>query len=230
MACLRGFYRDLKRTGQIPQSPFSTLEIQLPRARSLPRGLTRAEASTLVRAAWAICKDPSRPVANKRFPAGVLLLVMVGLRVGELVALRPEDFNPVTGGLHVRGKGRRERQVFIVDSDLRDMVRLLAGGTDAAALCSPDGEAWSTQAARRHLRRLAATASIKRRVTPHMLRHTCATLLLENGVDLLFLQRLLGHESISTTSIYAHVGDASLKRALEGSGLFNGLIDLPMAA
>jgi site-specific recombinase XerD len=76
---------------------------------------------------------------------------------------------------------------------------------------------------RADLRRFAAASGVERKVTPHMLRHTAATLLLEDGVDLLFLQRLLGHQDISTTALYAHVADTSLRRALERAPVLQSL-------
>lgn len=223
MACLRGFYKDLARSGTIERSPFVGLEMQLPRAKSLPRGLTRGETVLLADAAWRICLDRRAHIADKSFPAAVLLLISTGLRVAELVQLRPRDFDPESGGLHVHGKGRRERRVFVVDEGLRTLLGRLAGRRDAASLLGPEGRYWSTQAVRRALRRFGAAAGIEKRLTPHMLRHTCATLLLEDGVDLLFLQRLLGHENIATTAIYAHVGDVALKRALENARLLSSL-------
>ena len=224
MACLRGFYKDLARSGAIEQSPFTGLEMQLPRPRSLPRTLTRAEAARLVEAAWATCRDRRHRLDARAFAAAVLLLVCVGLRVGELVELRPGDFDPDAGALRVRGKGRRERYVFVVDVRLRSVMAQLARRSGAVRLFSPSGESWSTQSVRRSLRRFGEAAGVGRPVTPHMLRHTCATLLLEDGVDLRFLQRLLGHENIATTAIYAHVGDAGLRRALENAGLLSSLI------
>ncbi|MEA2999328.1 MAG: hypothetical protein QOH04_1663 [Sphingomonadales bacterium] len=217
MACLRGFYRDLVRTGAIERSPFAELEMQLPRARSLPRALSRAEARRLAALASARAFDPSRPLDTRAFPAAVLVLLSLGLRVAELVALRPGDFSPDGGALRVRGKGRRERCVFVVDARLRTLVAALAG-RGAGPLLTPGG-GWSTQVVRRRLRGLASEAGIARRVTPHMLRHTCATLLLEDGVDLRVLQRLLGHENIATTALYAHVGDTALRTALERAEL-----------
>lgn len=221
MACLRGFYKDLVRTGTLAVSPFTQVELQIPRAKSLPRALTRAEAATLAREAWRIAAAPGD--AAHATAIAVLLLLSVGLRVGELVRLRQSDFDPVGGGLHVRGKGRRERRVFIVDARLRERLGALASERSDAALFSP-ARPWSTQMFRQQLRAFARCAGIGRRVTPHMLRHTAATLLLEDGVDLLFLQRLLGHESISTTALYAHVGDASLRRALEKADLLTSLV------
>jgi len=219
MACLRGFYKDLVRTRTIEQSPFAQLEMQLPRARSLPRGITRMEASRLADAAWSGALDRRATSFAKRVAAAVLVLLATGIRVGELVQLRPDDYDPESGALLVRGKGRKERRVFVVDQRLRGLLARLAAEQGAASLLGPDGVPWSTQAVRRHLRSFASEAGLARRVTPHMLRHTCATLLLEDGVDLRFLQRLLGHENIATTAIYAHVGDAGLKRALEEAGL-----------
>jgi site-specific recombinase XerD len=223
MACLRGFYKDLVRSGALEASPFATLEMQLPRAKSLPRGLTRADAGRLATEAWHRCLDRKISPADKTFAAAVLLLISTGLRVGELVQLRPTDLDPESGGLHVRGKGRRERRVFVVDKRLRLVLVSLAARKGATSLLSADGQMWSTQSVRRSLRRFAKTAGVQAHVTPHMLRHTCATLLLEDGVDLRFLQRLLGHENIATTAIYAHVGDVGLRTALETAALLSRL-------
>jgi site-specific recombinase XerD len=220
MACLRGFYKDLVRSGTLAVSPFAEVELQMPRAKSLPRALSRAEAATLAREAWRAAAAPGHPAHATAI--AVLLLLSVGLRVGELVRLRAADFDPAGGGLHVRGKGRRERRVFIVDPRLRQRLAALVSENGDAALFSPARQ-WSTQTFRQELRAFARGAGLTRRVTPHMLRHTAATLLLEDGVDLLFLQRLLGHESISTTALYAHVGDASLRRALEKADLLTSL-------
>lgn len=223
MACLRGFYKDLVRSGALRQSPFATLEMQLPRAKSLPRGLNRGDTACLAAAAWRVCFKRGTSLADKAFAAAVLLLISTGLRVGELVQLRPTDFDSEGGGLHVRGKGRRERRVFVVDERLGLILGMLAGRKGAVSLLSADGQAWSTQSARRSLRRFAEAAGVEARVTPHMLRHTCATLLLEDGVDLRFLQRLLGHENIATTAIYAHVGDVGLRTALQSAALLSRL-------
>jgi site-specific recombinase XerD len=219
MACLRGFYKDAVRRGALERSPFAELEMQLPRARSLPRALTRAEARLLARAAW---RDAGTR-EGRAFAAGVLLMLSVGVRVGELVRLRPCDYDFDSGGLHVRGKGRRERRVFVVDRRLAALLARLARRAETPSLCGPSGREWTAQAARRELRGFAAAAGVARRVTPHMLRHTCATLLLEDGVDLRVLQRLLGHENIATTALYAHVDDSGLRRALEQAGLLAGL-------
>jgi integrase/recombinase XerD len=213
MACLRGFYKDAVRSGALERSPFAELEMQLPRARSLPRALSRGEARLLASRAWSAAAG-----AGEGFAAAVLLMLSVGLRVGELVRLRPSDYDRDSGGLHVRGKGRRERRVFVVDGRLAALLGRLAA-RNAPSLCGPAGQVWTTQAVRRELRGFATAAGLVRRVTPHMLRHTCATLLLEDGVDLRVLQRLLGHENIATTALYAHVGDSGLKRALEQAGL-----------
>ena len=213
-----GFYKDAVRSGALERSPFADSRCSC-LGRSLPRALSRTEARLLAAAAW---RDSG---GGGAFPAAVLLMLSVGVRVGELVRLRPSDYDPDSGGLHVRGKGRRERRVFVVDPRLAALLSRLTARPHSPSLCGPAGRDWTTQAARRELRSFAAAAGVTRRVTPHMLRHTCATLLLEDGVDLRVLQRLLGHENIATTALYAHVGDSGLRRALEQAGLLAGLAD-----
>ena len=195
--------------------------MRLPRARSLPRALTREDAARLARSAWAIC-HASELASERDIAISVLLFLSVGLRVSELIQLRRCDFDATDGGLHVQGKGSRQRHVFVVDDRLRRALSSESLASDAPLLFGGAGVR-STQMVRNRLRRFAKEAGIARHVTPHMLRHTAATLLLEDGVDLLFLQRLLGHESVSTTALYAHVGDASLKRALARANLLTSL-------
>jgi site-specific recombinase XerD len=223
IACLRGFYRDMVRENQIEVSPFVGLDLQLPRARTLPRGLSRHETQQLAAEAWRQCRDRRSGAALPAVAVAVLILICTGIRVGELVKLKSDDFDAANGALRVHGKGQRERLVFLVDRDLRQLVATAASVRRGEVLFGTGRHSWTTDWFRRALRDFGATAGVRTHVTPHMLRHTCATLLLEDGVDLRFLQRLLGHESISTTAIYAHVGDAGLQRALESASLLSRL-------
>ena len=222
IACLRAFYKDLVRSGALQVSPFAALEMELPRVRALPRSLGREDAARIAAAAWRLCSAGGAG-ESRLFAAAVLVLLSVGLRVGELIQLNWRDYDPLEGSLRVLGKGRRERQVFIVDTSLRRTLGELLTEPREGALFDDALRTWSSQTFRQRLAAFTAAAGVRRRVTPHMLRHTSATLLLEDGVDLRFLQRLLGHESISTTAIYAHVNDSSLRRALEKADLLASL-------
>jgi integrase/recombinase XerD len=150
----------------------------------------------------------------------ILLLFTTGMRVAELCALRVSDIDLDRRTLRIRGKGDRERQVFLVSTDVVAELRAylrehkLGGAPHSALLVTATGGGVSTDRVRAGLRRIAEVAGLARRITPHMLRHSAATSLLEAGVDIRFVQRLLGHRSISTTEIYTHVSDESLKQAV----------------
>jgi integrase/recombinase XerD len=143
-----------------------------------------------------------------------------GMRVSEVVALNVEHIDMDREVISVSGKGNREREIPIVCDAFHDAltqhlvarlrVQVLP---DAPIFINRRGKRMSDQSVRRVLRRHAHRIGA-RRITPHMLRHTIATLLLEDGVDLRHIQRLLGHSSIATTTIYVHVSARSQRRAL----------------
>ena len=109
---------------------------------------------------------------------------------------------------------------------LHRYVAALPEGTDPASplFRNAKGRAMTPQCLRLRLHAVAKENRLARRVTPHMLRHTAATLLLENGVDIRFVQRLLGHASIATTQIYTHVSDVALRAALERADALNAFV------
>ena len=123
--------------------------------------------------------------------------------------------DPLTGSLRVNGKGSRERFVYVTNARVCRLLvsyvearRLLPSTHDQLFVCGR-GQPANPAVLRRRLRHTSTRAGLERRVTPHMLRHTAATSLLEAGVDMRFVQRLLGHRSIATTQIYTHVSDAA---------------------
>jgi len=148
-------------------------------------------------------------------------MAATGVRVGELTSITLADIAADGGAVRVSGKGSRERTVFVGNRQLRENLRdyvfdrrLVARATDRLFV-NRRGNPLTAQCLRLRLRKISDELDLSPRLTPHRLRHTAATLLLEEGVDIRFVQRLLGHSSISTTKIYTHVTDASLKAVVE---------------
>lgn len=182
------------------------LPLERPRRESrLPDVLSREELSLLFAA-----------VENMKHRLILLLGYSGGLRVSEVVALRPEDVDWHRGMLRIRGgKGRRDRYTLLAQAVApvfeayvqmlpQESVWLFPGGRPGAHL--------NTRTVQKLIRRAAREAGIEKRVTPHVLRHSFATHLLENGTDIRYIQEILGHASIRTTQIYTHVTQRDIAR------------------
>ena len=213
IACLRSFFKWLSEATE-SGNPFAGWQPKLPRRKRLPRALSRPESAALV-GVTRVALDNARGQMN----VALRLMVATGIRVGELCELKSQDFASDCGSVRIHGKGSRDRVAYIADPSLRKalaqlvLVRRAQGAS--SLLINRMGRPIRAQSVRSSLRRIATEAGVQRRITPHMLRHTAATLLIETGVDIRFVQRLLGHASIATTEIYTHVSDEALRATLE---------------
>jgi len=218
IACLKLLFRWTKQEGVIDVNPFDNLHERIRLPKRLPRALGSIEVNQLVGAV-------NLKTSDDRFQEfatsiAVKLLLTTGIRVGELVKIDIDDLFLADNSLRIHGKGNRQRLVYLFESELNHAIAryLPLRRTKTAAtnklFVTEAGIPFTTQKARKLLGSLACEAGIERRITPHMLRHTAATQLLEAGVDIRYVQRLLGHQSISTTEIYTHVSDQGLRGAL----------------
>jgi len=219
LACLRAFFRYFSKREQA-SNPFLEWHPLIARRKRLPRSLSRAETSSLL-SAHSTRSELYEGVAVTTFLTAVRVLISTGIRVGELCSIQLEDISPDGSGIRIRGKGSRDRIVYVADGDLKNRLQKqiadrVRSDTPCRALFLNRLESnLRPQSIRSRLRRYARDVGIARKVTPHMLRHTAATLLIETGVDIRFVQRLLGHSSIATTEIYTHVSDEALRAKLE---------------
>jgi integrase/recombinase XerC len=215
LSALRTLYRFLYREGRVGQNPFRfTTGPHLP--RRLPAVLSRDEVAAVLGA-----PDASTAL-GLRDRALLELLYATGLRVGELVALRCGDLGGADE-LRVVGKGRKERVVLMgrpaleaLEAYLRSGRPQLARRRDTGALfLNARGGPLTDRGVRVILDRHMRAAAAGRRISPHVLRHTFATHLLDGGADLRTVQELLGHADLGTTQIYTHVSRDWLKRVYD---------------
>ena len=228
------------RKGDLKESPFWRVKLSIGRVEQLPRALTEREMRTLLKRAWLDYsttsdilmshedtsqstlkwKASSSHYRTLRDLALIDLLFATGIRVGEVSALDIRDFFVREAAFRVQGKGGRDRLAFIVDEET---VRIQKAHLNARANIKTESPALfinascqrlSTQGITNVIARLRRAARIKRHVTPHMLRHTVATLLLRNGLDIRVVQEFLGHASIATTQRYTHVTKEHMVREL----------------
>jgi integrase/recombinase XerD len=213
---LQGFFK-WATADESFENPFVRWKPKLKRPKRLPRALARSELSHLLSTAQA--RAASGATSELTFLA-VMLMAATGIRVSELCALSLEDMSPDGSTFRVRGKGSRDRMVFVSNDWLRARLQVwrvlranFVSGPEPLFIGRHGGRL-NPAAVRGRVKRLAMRCGASRKVTPHMLRHTAATMLIEEGVDIRVVQRLLGHASIATTEIYTHVADEALKRSL----------------
>lgn len=212
LSCLRRFYAYLKSHDPALRDP--TERVDQPKlGRPLPNALSEGEVGRLLEA-----PDLATPL-GVRDRAMLELMYASGLRVSELVSLRTNQVNRRAGVVRVMGKGSRERLVPVGAPALDWLDRYLAsareeilGGKAAEDLfVTVRGAGMTRQAFWYAVKRHAATAGVRRSISPHMLRHSFATHLLNNGADLRVVQLLLGHRDLSTTQIYTYLSQESLQ-------------------
>jgi integrase/recombinase XerD len=212
LSAVRGFCRFVVREREAPSDP--TALLSPPRlGRRLPKFLSFDEVVRLLSA-----PDPNRP-RELRDKAMLSLMYSAGLRVSELCSLRLGDVDPRRLVLSVLGKGSKRRLVPIGEiamADLEAYLRVRKAGAKPVESClfvSSWGGPLTRQAFWKLVLRYARRAGITRAISPHKLRHSFATHLLEGGADLRSVQAMLGHANIVTTEIYTHVAPEHLRRA-----------------
>jgi tyrosine recombinase XerC len=210
MACLRSFFRFLCREGYLKTSPAAGL--QTPKLeKRLPLFLDTNEVVKLIES-----PDLS-DIYGLRDRAILETLYSSGIRVGELVGLDRGNIDFISGVLKVYGKGKKERLAPIGDRALRairnyiEMPKVSNLKEKKAVFLNRSGRRMTDRAVRRVLEKYIRKTSMNEKISPHSLRHSFATHLLDRGADLRSVQELLGHANLSTTQIYTHVTTERLK-------------------
>lgn len=218
LAAIKSYYRFAVNEGIVSQDPSQELESPKP-AQRLPRVLTIEEVDLLL----------SQPLTGEatglRDKAMLELLYATGLRVSELVSLDISSLNLENGFIRFFGKGSKERMVplgdvaarFLREYLQRGRCKLEKSGTTSALFVNHRGKRLTRQGFWKIIKKYAAKAKINTVITPHTLRHSFATHLLENGADIRAVQEMLGHTDISTTQIYTHLTQKKVKETYNRS-------------
>ncbi|MCA9177173.1 MAG: tyrosine recombinase XerC [Planctomycetales bacterium] len=218
LASLRSFYKFAQREGLADENPAKPVRNPRP-DRKLPHFLTNDEVSRLLEA------PPGDEPLGLRDRAILETIYSAGLRVSELVGINDEDLDVIGQLVRIRGKGRRERlcplgSYAIQAIDVWRGVRRLAPATGPINSGTPlfvnrFGRRLTTRSVARMLEKYIQQAGLDLRTSPHTLRHSFATHLLDRGADIRSVQELLGHKSLVTTQIYTHISTAGLLEAYE---------------
>lgn len=207
LGAIRSFFRFLFREKYIQKNPADS--IFTPKLdKRLPEFLDTEKIVNLVTA------PPLDNVLGLRDRAILEVLYSTGIRVSELVGLSQEDVDLIAGAVKVRGKGKKERIAMLGEEAQRAVRNYLEerGATGSGAVfLNKRGGRLTDRSVRRIIDKYVKKCSIEQKISPHSIRHSFATHLLNNGADLRSVQELLGHKNLSTTQIYTHLGSKRIK-------------------
>jgi len=217
LATLRSFYKFCLRRGHVQANPLASIRTPKQEKR-LPKFLDPQQVATLLQT------PDDNTLLGARDRAMLEVMYSTGIRVSELVDLNIADVDSLGQSLRVKGKGRKQRIAPIGPTALAAISKYTemrradprsANFNQEALFVNKHGQRLSTRSVRRKLDKYLSQAGLDPSISPHTLRHTFATHMLENGADLRSVQELLGHQSISTTQVYTHVTAHRLKAAYD---------------
>ena len=207
LASLRGFVSYLLDEHLLEENPFIKLRLRLKEPKVLPRTIPIPAIEKILRIAHNDISSSSANARKKALRNAIIieLLFSTGMRVSELCRLAPEDIDLNNGVMIIWGKGAKERIIRVENEGILKLLREYRELTDSQTktlLINRDGAALSDQSVRSVLKSFEKRAGLHAHITPHMFRHSFATALLEANVDIRYIQKMLGHSSITTTQIY----------------------------
>ncbi|MBY0449923.1 MAG: tyrosine-type recombinase/integrase [Cyanobacteria bacterium] len=226
LSCTQSFFKFITKerlleslssteAASIPKLPLTFHRPKQP--KQLPHFLTQPEVSQLLSTCSRIQDENSASFFPLRNRAIIHMLFASGIRVSELTQLNWQDLDWTLGEIRVLGKGQRERIAFVSDAALTDLrqYHALSPHTQAEdpVFLNRDGTRLTPRSVARLINQVGEQAGLSKKLHPHLFRHSFATFLLNNGVDLRAVQELLGHVSIRSTQIYTHVTTERLRKA-----------------
>lgn len=223
IASVKAFFSYLEYEEKIENNPFNKVRVQFKEEQLLPRSVSQEIIEELLKYMYQQKENDELSVWKRRLILRdicvVELLFMTGMRISELCELHRDSIDLSKGIIRVYGKGSKERIIPIGNTKVLQLLQeyreKFQKEIEGNFFVNRYGEALSTQTVRLMLRHYTKEAGIEQHITPHMIRHSFATLLLEEGVDIRIIQQLLGHASIVTTQIYTNVASEQKKKILE---------------
>jgi integrase/recombinase XerD len=219
IASVRAYYNYLADEEVIEFNPMNTIRTKFREEQRLPKTMLFQTVQRLLNFVYKKYNDTSRPELLRDIII-IEFLFATGVRVAELCSLKEDDIDVATGKINIFGKGARERIVQICNSEvlkkLSEYKRVFEPEIKSAGYFFVNRlhRRFSEQSVRNAISNCARKAGIAQHITPHMFRHTFATLLLEEDVDIRYIQSMLGHSSIKTTEIYTQVALRKQKEIL----------------
>lgn len=213
IASIKAFYNYLEETEIIAESPFRKIKVKFKETVTLPRIIPREEIEKLLNHMYQ-CLNENDKVSHKHMLRDVAVIEVffaTGARVYEISNIREDSINLNTGLIRLMGKGGKERYVQISNTSILEVLKKYYDENEQAIkksryfFVNNRESRYTEQSIRLMLKKYTKQAGIERNITPHMFRHSFATYLIEEGVDVSCVQQILGHSSIKTTQIYIHI-------------------------
>lgn len=215
IASVKAFYAFLEDEELIPENPFRKIKVKFKEISILPRIIPKDEIECLLNYMYAHIKPHEKNRRNSSYllrdTAIIEVLFATGARVYEVSNIQADCIDINSGLIRIMGKGGKERYIQIVEDSILKLLKQYYNSNQKAITKSgyffinQRGKRFSEQSIRNMLKKYSKQAGISRAITPHMFRHSFATYLIENGLDVSCVQQILGHSSIKTTQIYIHI-------------------------